>query len=75
MEIPWSRSTGIYTFGELGKLVRIQESSQLPMELALPALAFAVPVLSLVAPILPAVKGVLRHVTGWGRAQETLAGR
>lgn len=59
VELPWSRSNGIYTFtsGAVGfKLLRIQDASELPMGLALPALAFAVPALSIASPFIPALK-------------------
>ena len=62
MEVPLSRSRGLYLFSPSGRLVRIQDVSDLPAGLGMTALNFAAPAMALASPFLPRVKDATRFV-------------
>lgn len=58
ISLPWSKTTGLYTFSPVSKkLIRIQESSELPLQLALPVLSLTSPALTMASPLFPTLKG------------------
>ena len=60
VELPWSRSQATYNFDSYGKLVRIQDSSDVPLGLAIPALSFAAPALASNSPLLTTLREASR---------------
>lgn len=70
ISLPWSQTTGTYTFARdreapmARKLIRIEDTSDLPLQLALPALSLASPALTMAHPLLPTFKEASRGIEG-----------
>ena len=51
--VPFSLSKGIYSLDSQGQILSVQESSEIPMQLGLPALSIASPLVKLASPLIP----------------------